>query len=198
MKQVTRRIDPRDIFVRGKQIVLKVLNEDDVANSNWYGWFNDVETTQLMQKHYYPNSENDQLEFLRTQLKGSKTKIQLGICRGDALPIVGVVSLNDIDLLHRKAEIAAVIGEKTARNVSVMLEAVDLMIHHAFVELNLHRIDGGTIIKELAVLLCRSFGFRQEGVFRQDVFHQGQYHDVYRVGLLDSEYRPLTAHPKGG
>ena len=86
-------------------------------NSNWYDWFNDEETSVFMQKHYFPNTREMQLEFFRREIIGSRFKLQLGI--KDVLknePIFGVVSLNNIDHLNRKAEISIIIGEKKYNN----------------------------------------------------------------------------------
>jgi hypothetical protein len=32
------------------------FNEEIIEKSNWHDWFNDKETIQVMQKHYYPNT----------------------------------------------------------------------------------------------------------------------------------------------
>ncbi|WP_276661581.1 GNAT family N-acetyltransferase [Syntrophomonas wolfei] len=178
----------KDIFLKGEYVALKVLDEVDIENSNWYDWFNDEETTLFMQKHYYPNTKKQQLEFWENEIKGNENKIQLGICPAQGGGIVGCVSLNSIDYLNRKAEISTIIGEKSARNIKYYYESNKLMIIHGFYTLNLHRIYGGTIVKELADLLCRFFGFQIEGIARQDVYKNGKYHDVYRIGLLKSDF----------
>lgn len=57
------KFDKRDIFINGKNVYLKVLTKDDVIKSGWYGWFNDELTCKTLQKHYFPNSLESQLEF---------------------------------------------------------------------------------------------------------------------------------------
>ena len=59
-----KNIDERNIFLKGENIFLKVLNKEDVLSSSWYGWFNDEELCKTLQKHYYPNSIENQLEYL--------------------------------------------------------------------------------------------------------------------------------------
>ena len=46
--KMSEKISKNDIFLEGKHVILKVLTEDDIHNSNWYGWFNDEETTKFM------------------------------------------------------------------------------------------------------------------------------------------------------
>ena len=48
-------MDKRNIFIEGETITLSVLTTDDVLNSGWYGWFNDIDTCENLQKHYFPN-----------------------------------------------------------------------------------------------------------------------------------------------
>ena len=49
-------LDNRNIFLRGKNIHLISMSENEIKNSNWHGWFNDEEVCKTLQKHYYPNS----------------------------------------------------------------------------------------------------------------------------------------------
>ncbi len=181
-------LNKNEIFLKGKNVILKVLTEEDIHNSNWYGWFNDEETTEFMQKHYFPNTKELQLEFLRKNINTSNTKLQLGICDTKGEPIVGIVSLNNIDYINRKAGISMIIGEAKYRKVKYMVEAFGLLIDHAFNSLNMHRIYGGTMINEVAKLLCRTFNFKREGILRQDVFKNEKYNDVYLIGLSREEF----------
>lgn len=188
-KPMEQKNDPRDIFIRGTVVDLKVLSRDDVVNSNWYGWFNDEELCQTLQKHYFPNTLESQIQFWEKNILPSSTnsqpdKIQLGICRVGEPLLLGIVSLNNIDFINRKCEFSMVIGEKEGRNVKVFLEASRLIFRHAFETLNMNRIYGGSISKELVVLMCRSLGCKDEGVSRQDIFKNGKYHDSYRYSLL--------------
>ena len=57
--------DEYDVFIKGEVIDLVVLTEDLVDNTNWYKWLNDEETTQHMQKHYFPNTLESQRVFFK-------------------------------------------------------------------------------------------------------------------------------------
>lgn len=181
-------ISQRDIFIRGKLVDLKALTKDDVLNSNWYGWFNDEELCQTLQKHYYPNTVEAQLQFWEKNIVGATDKLQLGICKVGEPLILGVVSLNHLDFINRKCEFSMVIGEKAGRNISIFLEASKLIFRHAFETLNLNRIYGGSISRELVMLMCRSLGCKEEGIGRQDIYKNGKYRDSYRYSLLREEF----------
>ena len=193
--------DRYDIFLRGKRVILKVLSEDDVLNSNWYGWFNDEGITRYMQQHYFPNTREAQIDFYRKEILGNRQKLQLGICDIKGGPIVGVVSINNIDHLNQKGEFSILIGDAGYRKPHYVIEVANLMFRHAFESLNLQRIYGGSIHEELVEFFCRMLGCRKEGVLRKDVFKHGRFWDVHLYGILREEYearqdaraRPVTS-----
>jgi len=183
----TTAIDEREVFIRGEHVLLKVLTRRDVLESGWYGWFNDEEVCRTLQKHYFPTTPEGQLKFWE-QMTAASDRLQLGICAAAGGHIVGIISLNSIDFINRKAEISVVIGDKTARNITIFVEACTLILRHGFETLNLHRIYGGSISRDLVQLMCRMLGCKDEGVARQDIYKDGAYHDAYLYGVLASEF----------
>lgn len=181
------KYDDRDIFIKGKYINLKLLSEEDIENSNWYGWFNSEETTKYMQKHYIPNSEYKQKNFL-CKLEEDSSKIQLGIVTVKDSKFIGIVSIQNINNINRTAEISLMIGEKEYRKAHFTEEAMRLMIEHAFETLNLRKIYGGTISEEWAFYLKRMFGFQDEGLFKEHVYKNGEYKDIFRIALFKKSY----------
>jgi RimJ/RimL family protein N-acetyltransferase len=143
-----------------------------------------------LQKHHFPNTRELQFAFLRNELEGSTTKLQLGIC--DAIsggPIFGIVSLQNIDYISRDAEFSIVIGEEKYRHVKYFIEAAQLMMRHGFSTLNLHRIHTGTFMPNVVELMARTLGGRAEGLLRQAVYKNGRYHDVTLFGVLADEFK---------
>ena len=173
-----------DIFITGDQVDLLALSEDIVRYSNWYGWFNDEENTQAMQKHYFPNTREDQLLFFRNEISGNPTKLQLGIFHKEDQILIGTISLSNIDLINRKCEIGGLIGEKKYKNINLWLEANRLLISHASTALNMHRIYGGSLAKEIAIFYERLLGFQAEGILKGDVYKNSAFRDVYLFGKI--------------
>ena len=177
-----------DVFIKGKNINLICLNDDIALSSNWHNWFNDELTTKGMQKHYFPNTANQQLKFFQTNIQDNITKLQLGIVYKVDNKLIGMISLNNIDFINKTCEIAGLIGESEYRNFENYVEASRLIIIHAFDTLNMHRIYGGTISKELKELHCRMLGFTFEGTQKESIFKDGKYHDTYMIGLLHKDF----------
>jgi ribosomal-protein-alanine N-acetyltransferase len=189
---MTIEIDVRDIFLKGKHTILKVLTREDVIDSGWYGWFNDEELCKTLQKHYFPTTMESQLVFWEQNIRSVSDKIQLGICSIKGGPIIGVISLNNIDFINSRAEISVVIGEREERNNKIFTESCMLIFNHGFYSLNLNRIYGGSISKDLVLMMCRLFNCQQEGVRRQEMFKNGIYYDTYCYGLLREEFSQFT------
>jgi RimJ/RimL family protein N-acetyltransferase len=185
------KIDQRDIFLKGKHVILKVLTREDVIGSGWYGWFNDEDLCKTLQKHYFPTTMESQITFWEKNVRSANDKIQLGICRIGGGQIVGIVSLNNIDYINRKAEFSAIIGDREAQNVIIFTEACKLLLNHGFYSLNLNRIYGGSISKDLVNMMCRVFNFQEEGIKRQEIYKNGKYLDAYYYGMLRDEFTQL-------
>jgi len=177
-----------DVFIKGKLINLVVLTEEIIEKTNWYNWFNDEENTKYMQKHYFPNTKEMQLDFFKNEIENSNTKIQLGIFHKADQIMIGTLSLNNIDFMNRKCEISGFIGEKKYQTLKPFLEANELLIKHAFEQLNMNRIYGGSLNKDVADLFVRLLHFDEEGILKEDVFKNNKYNNVYLIGLSEKKY----------
>lgn len=182
-------IDERLVFYEGKYVRLKALSTQDVVESNWVGWFNDELMSAHNQHHYFPNSFETQHEVLKSCV--SSSKLQLGIVdRTYPDKICGVVSLSDIDWVHRHAEIAGIQDTKHTRsNSALFLESWSIVLRHGFEQLGLHKIYGGTFHPHVADGLIRAFNFEIEGVRRRHVFKNGGYHDTTLVAVFKDSVR---------
>ena len=188
MKKVNK-LDPRDVFISGNKVILKSLNEDDILYSNWYGWFNDEKVCSTLQKHYFPNSIELQKNFLNSI--SSQNTLILGVCDINYNEIIGVVSLSSINYINSSAEFSCIIAREEDRNVSVFIEALKLILKHAFLSLNLNKVYGGSISKSLVKIIVKMSNGETEGISRQDMFKNGEYHDIYNFSILREEFNNL-------
>ena len=178
-----------DVFIKGTNIDLVVLTSEIVGQTNWYSWFNDEENTEYMQQHYFPNSKELQLKYFRDNIEGNDKKIQLGIYHKKDKLLIGTISLNDINFQHRKCEISGFIGEKKYQTLKPFLEANKLLIKHAFEQLNMNRIYGGALNKDVSDFFVRMLNFETEGVLIDDVYKNGHWNNVHLIGLLKKDYK---------
>jgi RimJ/RimL family protein N-acetyltransferase len=108
---------------------------------------------------------------------------------------VGMLSLVDIDLVHRRAEPGRfLIGEPEAvRGIPVAVEAMRLLYELAFDRLGLIRVYGTVAADNPLMLKWQKFlGMKEEGRLRSHYFLDGRFQDAIFLGLLVDEYRAVT------
>ena len=67
---------------------------------------------------------------------------------------------------------------------------MELLLNFAFNERRLHKWQASIVEDNLpSIALHEGFGCVQEGRFRSQVYHEGDWHDVLWYGLTEEEYR---------
>ena len=177
-----------NVFIKGKNVDLVVLDEEVVEKTDWFNWFNDEENTKYMKHRYYPNNRAKQLAFYKNEIENNPKKLQVGIFHKEDKVLIGVISLNNIDFLNRNCNTGAIIGIKKYRKIFCYLEAYTLLLKHAFEQLNMNKISDETLSKDVADFLIKTVGFKMEGVRRRELYKNGKYVDLYLIGLLKEEF----------
>ena len=114
---------------------------------------------------------------------GSDTSLLGIITLPDTTP-VGAVAFLDHDLVQRKAELRKIIGDPEQRGKGIATKASALWIRYGQYVLGLKKIYVNTLNTNINnIRLNEDLGFKVEGVLRNEVFIDGTYHDVLRMGL---------------
>ena len=101
----------------------------------------------------------------------------------DTTPI-GSVAFLDHDLVHRKAELRKMIGDPEQRRRGFATKASALWIQYGIQALGLKKIYVNTLNTNIGnIKLNEELGFKVEGILRNEVFIDGAYRDVLRMGL---------------
>lgn len=169
--------DKNLIFIEGTNVDLKVLDEKDLLESDWVRWFNSEERCRNNQHHYFPTNYEIQKKYLAEAI--SDTKIQLGVI-DKFLPgsICGVISLQQINLINRNAEMAIMLDERTKAKPIIFAESWSLLMRHGFEQLGLNKIYSGAINPEIHKLLNNLFNFIEEGKLLRHIYKNNEYVDV--------------------
>lgn len=105
------------------------------------------------------------------------------ICLKDYMPIGSVGFLN-YDPIQQKAELRKLIGESKMRGMGLAREATRLWIQYGIKNLKLKKIYLNTLNTNIRnIKLNEELGFKVEGILRNEVFFDGKYHDLLRMGL---------------
>jgi RimJ/RimL family protein N-acetyltransferase len=173
-------------FLIGSKCTLRPLLESDIPT--WHQWFNNPIITQHMEQGYYPNTLHKQQVFL-SSLSQDNGSIQLAIIDKESDTLIGTVGLHQINTFNRNADISIVIGDPTFSGKGIGKEAVNLMIEHAFKTLNLHKVTAGmAATNSSSYNLFKSLGFQEEARQKEQLFLNGRYTDLIKLGKINSSH----------
>ena len=101
----------------------------------------------------------------------------------DGSPI-GCLAFLDVDRIQGKAELRKLIGPASMRGKGYAKAATKAWLQYGFTSLGLQKIYLNSLCSNLRnIRINRELGFSVEGVFRNELFLDGQYHDIMRMAL---------------
>ncbi len=126
--------------------------------------------------------------WIRTKIETGQV-VQFIVCAADTDMPLGSVYIRDIDREHSKAEFGIFLGEDCARGKGYGLSSAKLMLRYCFEKEKLHRVFLRVLAENMpAIVTYERAGFEREGLLKQDVFLDGKYRDVVRMGVLNPNH----------
>lgn len=184
-----------EVFIEGELIDLCIPSSTAINKDGWAEWFNNIEQLQATGHGIYPNYRSSQHELLDSLCK-DKSKIVLMICQKITHRAFGVVSLQNISLQSKSAEITinASSKDKTSAHPFSTLEAMALITQHGFEQLGLNRVYGGQAfpILESWNTAIELIGFRTEGITRNSFVRGHKVFDTALISCLYENYKNLA------
>lgn len=178
----------------GKKVILRAVEEEDIEMLRELT--NDPDYEKMIVGWSYPISKRDQSEWF-SRCKNTDSVIRYTIVTKEDGP-VGMIGLRDIDWKNGVASgLGMRIAKKEIRTRGLATDAWMTLMHYAFTELRLNRINGSALAYNKASLrVCEKVGFKVEGVQRQAIFKNGEFIDLVIMGCLKSDYEALIAENK--
>jgi RimJ/RimL family protein N-acetyltransferase len=172
-------------MIIGAQVILRHLKEED--RLVYQNWINDRELVHL-NSVYHPISDINHQQWFDT-ISSQPNLVIFSIVEQETDKLIGSCSLRKVDYLHRNAELQIRIGDIQHQGKGLGTEAVELLLCHAFDDLNLHRVYLQVFVNNTrAIHAYKKAGFVGEGCLRQAVYIQGKYKDVLVMGILRNEF----------
>ena len=179
--------------------VLRPLSHGDLQRL--HEWHNSAELRNAIQSFRYPLTlETESAWLVRRANEGAPQTAIFAIQQPsdndeEALATIrGIAQLQNIDPVHRRAELGIFIGDEGARGGGLATKAMKELIAFAQDDLNLRRIT--LFVDEensAATKLYEKHGFVEEGRLKQHYFSAGRYLDVIVMGLIMQLTQPLDA-----
>lgn len=180
-------MDMKAPFLVGRRIYLRALTARDL-DTRYFQWFNEQASDTFTDHAIWPNTRSRMEAFLDRVTRGGQDLVLaiVGCAQGRH---IGNIGLHRINWIHRRAEMAILIGERHYRGHGYGQEAMTLLAAYAFNKLNLNRIGLGVIAQNKnAIQAYRKAGFIEEGRFEQHFMRGGRFVDTIRMRLLRQDF----------
>jgi len=168
-------------------VFLRALEMDDYVLINQ--WRNDPEINRYLCGNVFLVSSEREKKSIENKIHDDSKQIYLGVCDSETRQLVGYVSINNLDLRNLKAEWGGtLIGDKNYLGKGVGKEASALMLRFLFDQYPIHKCYGYCLEEHPASeKLFLSFGFKKEGVLRDDVYKNGAFKNILLFSILRDE-----------
>lgn len=184
---------PDRAFLIGDRIYLRPLELEDV-NDRYLQWVNDPEVVLGRIESYFPVTREKQLEYVKSQLARNDV-VMFAIIEKCTNAFIGTAKIGPINWIHRFAEQAFMIGDKTCWNKGYAREAVLLVLDYVFRHLNMHKMYAGVSApNQPSIKAHERAGYKVEAVFKEKLFVNGKYVDHLIMSLSREEF--LQRHPQ--
>ncbi len=175
-----------DLF-HGERVRLTALTAADLPDIA--RWFDDAEFQRLFDSSIAQPKSRETLERWLNEVTTDDKTVAFATRLLDGQAPIGYVALDDIEWQHGTASISLGIGDRRYWEQGYGRETLALLVHYAFQELNLHRVEATVFdYNPRSLALFEKAGFQREGVYRELVLRDGQRHDLMLYGLLRREW----------
>ena len=174
-------------MLSSKRLQFRKMVESDIEK--YHSWRNDLDVMKTTSPSLDLYSLEETRQFVENVILNSTSSKSYIIEEKEGNTAIGVTSLIHIDTKNRNAECIIDIGEQEYWGKGYGTEALQLLLAYAFLELNLHRVSLRVFsFNEKAIHIYYKLGFEKEGVIRESLYRNGEWHDIITMGILKSEY----------
>lgn len=176
----------------GKKIILRPLKIDDVEKT--HKWRNSIELIKLTQGIRFPKTLEMDKEWFEHVLKDKSNRaVFFGLDEIETGEFIGIYQLNNIDYISGTAILGYVIGDSNKRGKGFGIEASNLILKYAFNVLNLRKITtyNSSFNKATLAVQNKVGAFKAEGVLKNHIYFDGEYHDVIILSLFKKDFEEI-------
>lgn len=161
----------RDVQVQDRDMLLHWRNLPEVAK-------------YMYTDHIITPEEHD--AWFQRMPHDSTRRFWIIVCDGID---VGLVNIYGLDHQNRRCDWAFYVADPSARGKGVGSFVEYSILCYAFDELGLNKLCCEVLdFNEAVVSMHKSFGFQQEGLFREHIIKNGQPFDVVALSILRKEW----------
>ncbi|WP_313640969.1 GNAT family protein [Paenibacillus sp.] len=175
--------------IEGEHIIMRGIKEFDLEA--YYNFLLDAEMGRLTGSQGKFSREQTAV-WIRKISVPAEDRVDFMITVKETDELIGEVVLNEIDTDNRSANIRIGIRGYEHRGKGYGTEAMTQMLRYGFEALKLHRIHLGVYtFNPRAIHVYEKIGFQREGVERDALYVDGEFHDMILMSMLEDEFRAL-------
>ena len=173
------------MILKGKKVILRPVEFEDIEFIR--SLINDPWMEERIVGWALPISRKDQEQWYAS-FRNTKEQIRY-IIEIEKEGVVGFCGLKDIDYKNGVATSAGIRVKKDIQSKGVATDAYLTLFKYAFLELRLHRINTSALEENTRSLhVMEKVGCKREGLKREEIFKNGEYHNVVTLGILEQDY----------
>ena len=159
-------------------------------------WYSDADVARLTRYQDGPMRRDEIERFFAARVVGPDSLALAVHVRGTER-LIGTCAFSQLDGDNGSALYHITIGEKDAWGRGYGTDATQLMLRHAFENLQLHRVALSVFeFNQRAIRSYRRCGFQVEGRAREAIWREGRWWDEITMSILEPEWR-ATQEPAG-
>jgi N-acetylneuraminate synthase len=161
------------------------------VDDRYVGWLNDDEVMRFTETRFLRHTKNTALAYIETTLKNPTARLWR-IVAPEGMH-VGTIRLARIEPLHRRAQLAFIVGERAYRRTEAAAQAIDLVAGFAFRDLGLSKLEAVIYAdNDLGLDAFAAAGFHEEGILKRHFFGTARFVD----SILMARFGPQAATPR--
>lgn len=152
-------------------------------------WHNDPQLIRLGRIGEKKTTMKQERADIRTARKSDREAYHMILKQSDDSAI-GFLRFNFIDQMSSHAWLRMMIGEREAWGKRYARDALENYLKWLFDVIRIHRVTLECYAtNKRAIKFYRHLGFRKEGVLREAVLIDDEYHDIFSFGMLRKDLR---------
>jgi RimJ/RimL family protein N-acetyltransferase len=170
------------------RVRLRAIERSDLPR--YVEWLNDPDVTRGVGRSLPLGIEEEEVWFNDLQKKDPMERsMAIDALKDTTWQHIGGCGLFDFNHQARRATSGIMIGDKAFWDQGYGTEAMILLLDHAFLTLNLHRVDLQVYEhNQRAIKVYKKIGFVEEGRLREHHYREGRYFDTLIMSILQEEW----------
>jgi RimJ/RimL family protein N-acetyltransferase len=177
-----------DVFAVGKRVYARALRPSDLPHLA--AWAVDPLLEEMVGSELFTQFvevHRRSASFLDA-LRADRTQVNMVICTREGDRPLGLVRLFNIHRREGYAFLETIVADPRALRLGYGIEGSKLIAYWAIDVLKLRRLEAKVYPwNRLSINTMKRRGWKLEGILREAVYHEGEYHDLLVFGILAHE-----------